>query len=130
MKGRPRVVFQRTLGGNWAIFRTKLGNYFQVWRELYAYYDADFNVIRILSEFSPREKFLSLAHEYVHYFLWQLPEYCVIKLDKWHDRLSEFVQHIPILSLPTALKHQENNLKLARRLSKPEVDKLSLSGNR
>src|SRR5438552_19067425 len=116
MKGRPQVIFQPIIGLRWVIIKTKRGNYFRVKREMYAGYEPDFNTIRILSEFSPREKFLSLAHEYVHYFLWQLPEYCVVKLDKWHDRLSEFVQHAPVLSLPTALKHEEENRKFARRL--------------
>src|SRR5207245_321583 len=103
MKGRPRVTFQDAIGMRWEVVKTKLGNYFWIILETYGAYDPDFNAIMILSEFSPREKFLTLAHEYIHYFLWHLPEYCVVKLDKWHDKLSVFVQHAPILSLPTAL---------------------------
>ena len=124
MKGRPRVTFQGVIGFRWVIVKTKLGNYFRVLYETYAAYDPDFNTIRILSEFSTREKFLSLAHEYIHFFIWQLPQSCVTKLDKWHDELSKFAQHIRILSLPTAMKHEEKNRKLSRRVPQSEIDRI------
>jgi hypothetical protein len=106
------------------MLKTKAGNYFRVMRETCAAYDPDFNTVRILSEFTPREKFLSLAHEYVHFFIWQLPESCVTKIDKWHDRLSEFAQWAPALSLPTALERQKRILKSARRVPKSEIDRI------
>ena len=124
MKGRPRVTFQGVIGFRWVIVKTKLGNYFRVMYETYAAYDPDFNTIRILSEFSPREKFLSLAHEYVHYFIWLFPESCVTKLDKWHDKLSKFAQLAPGLRLHTAMKHEAKNRKLSRRVPQSEIDRI------
>ncbi len=124
MKGSPQVTFQRVIGFRWVIIKTKLGNYFRVMYETYAAYDPDFNTVRILSEFSPREKFLSLAHEYVHFFIWQFPEYCATKIDKWHDKLSKFAQLAPVLRLHTAMKHEEKNRKLSRSVPQSEIDRL------
>src|SRR5439155_23960423 len=126
MRGRPRVTFQGLIAFRWVIVKTKLGNYFRVLYETYAAYDPDCNTIQILWEFSTREKFLALAHEYIHFFIWQLPQSCVTKLDKWHDELSKFAQHIRILSLPTAMKHEAKNRKFAQRLTQSEIDKLLL----
>ena len=86
-------------------------------KETYASYDPDANEIQIVSDFSPREKFVSLLHEMEHYLIHQLPEHLWRPLDDGLHKVTLLSQRIRLFSLPTAEKRDKYWRSRARRLS-------------